>query len=60
VADSQYHGATLRVQVRTGSGELLTLAGSDAAADQKTSRIGAAVNVSWPRSSVIELEADPA
>jgi len=60
VADSQYHGATLRVQVRTGSGELLTVAGSDVAADQKTSGIGSAVNVGWPRSSVIELEADPA
>lgn len=60
VADSQYHGATSRVQVRTGSGELLTVAGSDVPADQKTSGIGSAVNVGWPRSSVIELEADSA
>ena len=59
VADRQYHGATSRVQVRTDGGELLTVAEPDAAADEDAIRIGAMVNVSWPRASVIELEAGP-
>jgi hypothetical protein len=59
VADRQYHGATARVQVRTAGGELLTVAEPDTAVPDEAGRVGAAVTVSWPRASVIELEADP-
>ena len=60
VADSQYHGATLRVQVRTGGGELLTVARAEGAAGEGPGLPGAEVRVAWPRASVVELEADPA
>jgi putative spermidine/putrescine transport system ATP-binding protein len=60
VADSQYHGATLRIQVRTRDGELLTVARPDLPADAAVSRAGTEVNVAWPRASVVELETDRA
>ena len=60
VADSQYHGATLRIQVRTRDGELLTVARPDVSADEVVSRAGSEVNVAWPRASVVELETDRA
>jgi putative spermidine/putrescine transport system ATP-binding protein len=60
IADSQYHGATLRLQVRTGDGELLTVARSDVAGDDPVTRTGAAVDVTWSRASVVELEAERA
>jgi putative spermidine/putrescine transport system ATP-binding protein len=60
VADSQYHGATLRVQVRTGDGDLLTVARPEVVGDDASSRTGAEVRVAWSRSSVVELEADRA
>ena len=60
VVDTQYHGATLRVQVRTGGGELLTVARDDSAAGEYTGVPGVEVRVAWPRASVVELEADPA
>ncbi len=60
IADSQYHGATLRVQVRTPDGELLTVAQAEAGASAAASRTGTAVQVAWPRASVVELEADHA
>ncbi len=53
VADSQYHGATRRVQVRIADGTLLTVAEPDTA---EAVGIGATVSVGWPRASVIGLE----
>ncbi len=58
VADSQYHGATLRVQVRTGDGELLTVARPETGNGDRDARTGATVRVAWPRASVVELEAE--
>jgi putative spermidine/putrescine transport system ATP-binding protein len=58
VADSQYHGATLRVQVRTGDGELLTIARPETGNGDSDARTGATVKVAWPRASVVELEAE--
>ena len=60
IVDSQYHGATLRVQVRTGDGELLTVARPESGHDECMNRAGASVLVAWPRASVVELEADRA
>ena len=57
IADSQYHGATRRVQVRTSDGNLLTVAEPDVVSAEDAARIGAAVSVAWPRAGVIELEA---
>jgi len=62
VADSQYHGATLRVQVRTADGELLTIArpeGGNGNGDSGA-RTGSTVKIAWPRASVVELEAERA
>jgi putative spermidine/putrescine transport system ATP-binding protein len=58
VADSQYHGATMRVQVRTSDGELLTVSRADVTGEDAASRAGAEVRVTWPRASVVELEAE--
>ena len=60
IADSQYHGATLRVQVRTGDGELLTVARPEAGGGATENRAGTAVKVAWPRASVVELETERA
>ena len=58
VADSQYHGATLRVQVRTSDGQLLTVARPESSEGDDSVRTGAAVQVAWPRTSVVELETE--
>jgi putative spermidine/putrescine transport system ATP-binding protein len=58
VVDSQYHGASLRVQVKTGDGELLTVARPESGSGDETVKTGAAVKISWPRASVVELETE--
>jgi len=58
VADSQYHGATLRVQVRTDDGELLTVARPETGNGDGDARTGATVRVAWPRASVVVLEVE--
>jgi putative spermidine/putrescine transport system ATP-binding protein len=60
VADSQYHGATLRVQVRTADGELLTVARPEGGNGEAGTRTGSTVTIAWPRASVVELEAERA
>lgn len=60
VADTQYHGSTLRIQVRTGDGELLTVARPEAGSGEVGARPGSAVRIAWPRASVVELEGDRA